>query len=526
MKTKPKPAKAKPRSDLPQLVSYDKLVRLPELQMRAARNDEHVRDMVEALHSGRKLPPIKLYRLPDGRLVVVDGFHRLDAYDVVQAGMIPCVIERGTYFEALTAAAAANQEHLGLKRTNEDKRRAVECFLRGLAVAGQNWSDRQIALHVGVTHPFVHTIRKHVEEHSNDGQLVTVSSRVGADGRVRSLPSKHISLAKTTLPAAIRDIAPPCDPSFRKKMASAGVATTVEAYSRLRSGDNCGLAPNEADTVRDGIFLLALKTACAAVSPQFSRVQPECDSSLIAMCKWVATLADEKAVEQTIIKMRILRGEGPRPMPSNLVDAIDPKNGREALEIMAALAACTELLRGARRISFFEAIEGGHSNDGQLVTVSTSAEPPAESPTIDKTPPTLKNGPVDPLAQKHSGWPSDEVVVAAVLKHRLKKIEAYLGREKADFEIDSKEEAWMIARFTCQLASVKGFSVPVAGKLGLQGIRTVRDLLEKKDEDEDIITGAKLTLEACGCDGHQVRSCLDALETLFRLPSSSKARAA
>src|SRR5688500_4610428 len=59
-----------------------------------------------------------------------------------------------------TYAANKGQETVGLRRTNEDKRRAVEAALRHPKAA--KLSDRQIAEHVGVSHDMVNRLRKSI----------------------------------------------------------------------------------------------------------------------------------------------------------------------------------------------------------------------------------------------------------------------------------------------------------------------------------------------------------------------------
>jgi hypothetical protein len=72
-------------------------------------------------------------------------------------------------------SVGANAHH-GLRRTNADKRRAVEMLLRDEEWRG--WSDREIARRCAVTHPFVGKIRDELS-------LVTITSEIrhGADGR-------------------------------------------------------------------------------------------------------------------------------------------------------------------------------------------------------------------------------------------------------------------------------------------------------------------------------------------------------
>lgn len=68
--------------------------------------------------------------------------------------MVRCDVRTGTLMDSKLFAFGANKGH-GLRRTNDDKRKAVQGMLAEFA----DWSDRAIAKHVGVTHPFVAAVR-------------------------------------------------------------------------------------------------------------------------------------------------------------------------------------------------------------------------------------------------------------------------------------------------------------------------------------------------------------------------------
>ena len=113
---------------------------------------------------------------------LADGFHRLDACKDAGSLMAECAVKKGNLEDAQDYALQANIRH-GLRRTNEDKKKAVE-----FALNCERWSklsDRMIADHIGVSHPFVAKMRN---------QLVTVTScseREGADGKLRKVPERQ-----------------------------------------------------------------------------------------------------------------------------------------------------------------------------------------------------------------------------------------------------------------------------------------------------------------------------------------------
>ena len=109
-----------------------------------------------------------------------DGFHRYHAHVKAEYDTIRANVTQGSRDLAVWLATGANRTH-GLRRTNEDKRRAVEMALK----AKPDASDRMIADHVGVDHKTVTSVRA---EMASTGEFPQLTERVGKDGRTRSLP--------------------------------------------------------------------------------------------------------------------------------------------------------------------------------------------------------------------------------------------------------------------------------------------------------------------------------------------------
>src|ERR1041385_4897111 len=93
-------------------------------QVRAGLNEATVADYAEALAGGAKFPPVIVFH--DGsRHIAADGFHRIHAAIRTGATQIECEIRQGGKADALKFALGCNAHH-GLRRTNADKRHAVE----------------------------------------------------------------------------------------------------------------------------------------------------------------------------------------------------------------------------------------------------------------------------------------------------------------------------------------------------------------------------------------------------------------
>lgn len=96
----------------------------PRVMMDSGLVDEYAEQMADGYGS---FPPVEVFRV-DSQLVVVDGFHRVHAARKAKLKAIPANIREGNADDALLFSVKANATH-GLRRTNLDKRRAVEMLL-------------------------------------------------------------------------------------------------------------------------------------------------------------------------------------------------------------------------------------------------------------------------------------------------------------------------------------------------------------------------------------------------------------
>lgn len=150
-------------------------------QTRAHVDDSVAGEYAEAMVRGDRFPPVVVFQ-NDGEFIMADGFHRVRAARRAKLKHILAEIRQGSRKDALRFALGANHKH-GLRRTNGDKRRAVELALAEFG----NQSDGLLAEMCGVSQPFVTNIRH---------QLITVMSsgpRMGKDGKLRALPVRSIN---------------------------------------------------------------------------------------------------------------------------------------------------------------------------------------------------------------------------------------------------------------------------------------------------------------------------------------------
>lgn len=160
-------------------------------QPRTGLNPATVKEYVEGMTMGATFPPVTGFY--DGKTYwLADGFHRLEAARKIQASEILIDVRQGTKRDAILYAVSANARH-GLRRSNEDKRRAVEILLNDREWS--QWSNRELARHCEVSLDLVNRLRrkmnpterivqsKNCTNGSPSGQTPQLK-RKAADGRI------------------------------------------------------------------------------------------------------------------------------------------------------------------------------------------------------------------------------------------------------------------------------------------------------------------------------------------------------
>lgn len=124
-------------------------------QSRATLNEQVVNDYAEAIKAGATFPSITVFY--DGKKHwLADGFHRFHAYRKTGRTHVNADVRQGTRRDAILHSVGANEAH-GLRRTNDDKRRAVLTLLNDAEWA--KWSDGEVAKRCAVTREYVNRLR-------------------------------------------------------------------------------------------------------------------------------------------------------------------------------------------------------------------------------------------------------------------------------------------------------------------------------------------------------------------------------
>ena len=101
-----------------------------ETQSRARLDDEVVAEYAEAYGAGKSLPPVILY-FDGSSYWLADGFHRYFGRKHGDFSDVEAEVRAGTRRDAILYSVGANAHH-GLRRSNEDKRRAVATQMQAM----------------------------------------------------------------------------------------------------------------------------------------------------------------------------------------------------------------------------------------------------------------------------------------------------------------------------------------------------------------------------------------------------------
>lgn len=188
-------------------------------QARVALNQNVVTEYAEHMKEGSKFPAIVVFH--DGsNHWLADGFHRYFASKANGDLDIEAEIKQGTQREAVLYSFGANGGR-GLKLSHDDNRTIIMRMLQD--DEWKQWSDTQIAKHVGVSKMTVGRIRHTLEE---EGKVAPKKSskfvnKHGTESEMKTDKIAESNKAKTTKPekAEQEAPAPKPDPEFADKMA-------------------------------------------------------------------------------------------------------------------------------------------------------------------------------------------------------------------------------------------------------------------------------------------------------------------
>lgn len=164
-------------------------------QMRVQLDLATIAEYTDAMQRGDVFPPVVVFY--DGAdYWLSEGFHRLDASKHVERETISADVREGSREDAIIAACAANATH-GLRRTNADKRNAVETMLK----LRPTWSNQEIARRCAVSPSTIATVRE-----SLSLQVGEIDRQVTRNGTTYNVNTSNIGRHDEPAPPAYEPV--------------------------------------------------------------------------------------------------------------------------------------------------------------------------------------------------------------------------------------------------------------------------------------------------------------------------------
>ncbi len=245
-----------------------------------------VRDYAAAMKAQLKdgdlrFPPIvlfadgKLEACPTASYYLADGYHRVLAARKSGLTEIKAEIHQGTQRDAILYGISANSAH-GLRRTNADKRKAVQLLLAD--AEWSQWSDREIGKRCGVSNRFVGCMRS---ASVNGSQIERKVKRGGAVYAMSVKPAKKPStstalanpIAGSPLPASRRNVFESLDLCHEAHAALAHAAKLIDQLARTPAGELYAKQLIWKTSPEPGTFICPDLRACAA---RLTAAEPYC----------------------------------------------------------------------------------------------------------------------------------------------------------------------------------------------------------------------------------------------------------
>lgn len=259
-------------------------------QSRASIDRGVVSDYAEAVRDGATFPAITVFF--DGTSYwLADGFHRYEAYSAAQVYDVPADIRQGTQRDAVLFSVGANASH-GLRRTNDDKRRAVLTLLND--PEWSKWSDREIARRCAVDHKTVAAVRPKAS-----GEVPQMERTVQRNGTTYQQNTANIG-ASSKAEQTVRE----AEASVSGPVYSPGPAEEAPASN----ADQETPAPTKPGPARTGLTVEALEEDNDALREQVVLLKAKLEKSEAERKRLKALVADLQAEDSAKV-IRRMSGE-------------------------------------------------------------------------------------------------------------------------------------------------------------------------------------------------------------------------
>jgi hypothetical protein len=158
----------KPVTKMTEFEQRDILIRdleiLPDLlQTRATTDMRVVKVYSDAMTTGSFFPPVIVFLTPEGRFLLADGFHRVEARVRLKLKNVRCVIRPGVIQDAILFGIENNLSVDNIREvTHADRTHAAKLMIRNEEF--RSWSDSEIGRHCGISGITVRKVRLSLTE--------------------------------------------------------------------------------------------------------------------------------------------------------------------------------------------------------------------------------------------------------------------------------------------------------------------------------------------------------------------------
>ncbi|MBZ0315427.1 MAG: ParB/RepB/Spo0J family partition protein [Anaerolineae bacterium] len=217
-------------------LELSKIVRHPDLQVRVGDLDEdNLIGIMSSIEKGKDLPVVGVFEV-NGEYLLVDGYHRAEAYHRLDIGMIEAKCYVGTFADARRYAEEANMDH-GMQLSMVDKRaiweyRVREGFYTNEEGALASNADMASGLRVHKD-----TIRNWLAELATDDfSSVDLTKRTGKDGRTINVTKIQETTAQRAEAERERRAAEEAEAEHQRRAAfEEQVRAEAERFATLRA---------------------------------------------------------------------------------------------------------------------------------------------------------------------------------------------------------------------------------------------------------------------------------------------------
>lgn len=265
-------------------------------QSRASIDRGVVSDYAEAIEGGATFPPIVVFF--DGSAYwLADGFHRYEAYSAARVYDVPADVRQGTQRDAILFSVGANSSH-GVRRTNDDKRRAVLTLLND--PEWSKWPQAKISAQCGVSREYVSRVSKDASCDRSQDSTRTVTrggstyeqdtSAIG-NGRTPAAPERPTTKAAVIEPAPALPAAPETEEEkHRRQVGRLSPEAMVDEIIGLRADLAEANAKNDTLTRERDDLKAKLKEATSAdMGRALGNAQRRADTAAGRMAEYQAT---------------------------------------------------------------------------------------------------------------------------------------------------------------------------------------------------------------------------------------------